>query len=182
MINQGKWAVLTATLFLTSLAMNEWVFTNLEFVRGINWIYLPAGIRLVCTLLFGAAGALGLLLASWVACFFYFFPDDFVRGLVGGVIATAAPYLAYRWGRMSLGLRDDLRNLTGGRLLACAVAYALTNSATHHLWFYFNGDRAGLLDGFAVMFIGDLAGSLIMLYALKAVLALLRRDWQHANR
>nr|WP_144630775.1 MASE1 domain-containing protein [Bordetella genomosp. 13] len=180
MINQGKWAFLTATLFLTSLAINEWVFTNLEFVRGINWIYLPAGVRLVCTLLFGAAGAVGLLAASWAACFFYFFPDDFVRALMGGIIAAVAPYLAYRWARAALGLRRDLGNLTAGRLVICAVAYALVNAVAHHLWFYFHGARAGLLDSLAVMFIGDLTGSLIMLYALKALLAVLRRSRHHA--
>lgn len=175
MINQGKWAVLTAILFLASLAVNEWVFTNLEFVRGINWIYLPAGVRLVCTLLFGAAGAVGLLIASWIACFFYFFPDDFVRSLMGGVIAALAPYLAYRWAQAALGLRSNLRNLTARRLAVCAVAYALMNACAHHLWFYFRGEHAGLLDGLAVMFIGDLSGSLIMLYTLKALLAALPR-------
>src|SRR5690606_13063323 len=108
MINQGKWAVLTAALFMACQAINEWVFSHLEFVRGINWIYLPAGVRLVCTLLFGAAGAVGLLVASWITCFFYLFPDDVGRSLVAGVIATLAPYLAYRWAREALELRSDL--------------------------------------------------------------------------
>jgi hypothetical protein len=46
------------------MAINEWLFTPFEFARGINWIYLPAGVRLLCTLLFAAAGAIGLLLVS----------------------------------------------------------------------------------------------------------------------
>jgi len=90
-LEQGKWVLLTVVLFLASLAANEWFFAGSEFVRGINWIYLPAGVRLICTLLFGVPGMLGLLVASWIACFGYFFPDDFMRSLAGGLLATCAP-------------------------------------------------------------------------------------------
>lgn len=47
-LEQGKWVLLTVVLFLASLAANEWFFAGSEFVRGINWIYLPAGVRLIC--------------------------------------------------------------------------------------------------------------------------------------
>ena len=53
----------TTLVFLLALIANEWIFRHSEFVRGVNWIYLPAGIRLLCTLLFGALGAIGILIA-----------------------------------------------------------------------------------------------------------------------
>ena len=65
-------ATATVVLFLSMIALNELLFTRLEFARGINWIYLPAGMRLLCILLFAEAGAIGLLIASWLICFFYF--------------------------------------------------------------------------------------------------------------
>jgi hypothetical protein len=46
----------TIVLFLLMLAINEWLFKYAEFVPGINWIYLPAGVRLLSTLLFGGPG------------------------------------------------------------------------------------------------------------------------------
>jgi hypothetical protein len=85
----------TMILFAIALAINEAFFTKLEFAAGINWIYLPAGVRLLCTLLFGEAGAIGLLLISWAVCFFYFFPNDPIRSFAGGILASAAPYLVY---------------------------------------------------------------------------------------
>ncbi|MCY1535814.1 hypothetical protein D9M68_712360 [compost metagenome] len=173
-LGQAKWALTTAILFLASLAVNECVFTNLEFVRGINWIYLPAGVRLVGTLLLGLPAAIGLLIGSWIACFFYYFPDDVVRSLAGGIMAAAAPYLAYRWARAALHLRPDLGNLTAWRLVVCAVVYALVNTTIHHTWFFFQGERAALPGGFVAMFTGDVTGSLFVLYALKTVVALLR--------
>ena len=124
--------MMTATiiLFLGALALNELLFARLEFVRGVNWIYLPAGIRLLCTLLFGEAGAIGLLLVSWAVCFFYFFPDDVIRSFMGGILASAAPYLVYRIMQRHAGMAPTLKNLTPARLLWCAVAFA--NSASTH--------------------------------------------------
>ncbi|MDH1298739.1 hypothetical protein [Achromobacter sp. GD03932] len=171
-LDQGKWALVTMALFLGSLVVNEWVFTNLEFVRGVNWIYLPAGVRLICTLLFGLPAALGLLAGSWIACFCYYFPDDMLRSVAGGIMAAAAPYLACRWARSALRLQPDLGNLTAWRLLICAVVYAVMNTTIHHLWFFLQGERAVLADGFIAMLTGDIAGSLIVLYTLKVVSAL----------
>lgn len=174
-LRQGKWVLATTFLFLASLAINEWVFTNLEFMRGVNWVYLPAGVRLVATLLFGLPGAMGVLIGSWTAYFFYHFPNDVVQSVAGGIMEAAAPYLAYLWARSALRLRPDLGNLTTGRLLACAVSYALVNSAIHHAWFFLHGARETLATGFVAMFIGDLTGALFVLYALKAATAVLRR-------
>jgi hypothetical protein len=84
-------AVITALLFLAMLALNQWIFSELEFVRGVNWIYLPAGARLLCTLLFAEAGVVGLFVVSWLVCNFYFFPDDWLRAFAGGTVATLAP-------------------------------------------------------------------------------------------
>ncbi|HEU4853164.1 MAG TPA: hypothetical protein VFT37_13515, partial [Telluria sp.] len=83
----------TMVVFLLALAVNELLFRWLEFVPGINWIYLPAGVRLLCTLLFAEAGVAGLLLVSWLVNFFWFFPNDPVRAFAGGIVATAAPWL-----------------------------------------------------------------------------------------
>ncbi len=77
------------TLFLLMLVLNEIKLFSLEFVRGVNWIYLPAGvIRLLCTLLFAEAGAAGLLIVSWLVCFLYFFPDDWIRSFSGACVAA----------------------------------------------------------------------------------------------
>ena len=49
------WSI-TGTLiaFLVSLWINQEVFTQTSFVRGINWIFLPSGVRLLSTLLVGS--------------------------------------------------------------------------------------------------------------------------------
>lgn len=164
----------TMVLFLAMLGLNDWLFRRLEFAPGINFIYLPAGMRLLCTLLFAEDGALGLLLVSWLVNFLVFFPHDSERAFVGGLLSTAAPWLVYRGARRFWGLEATLRNLTPRQLLALALAYSIANPLVLHLWFAWRGQH-DLLRGFAAMAIGDLSGTLIVLYALKGLLALLPR-------
>ena len=164
--------VLTFALFLAMLWANDWLFRRLEFAPGINWVYLPAGMRLLSTLLFGEAGALGLLLVSWFVSFVYFFPNDPSRAFIGGILATLAPWLVYRGAKRVYGFQGSLRNLTSGRLLVLALVYSVASPLLHHLWFALRG-QDDLLRGFLVMAIGDLTGTLIVLYGIKGLLALL---------
>lgn len=173
---QMKFAIAsgTAVLFLGAIGLNELLFARFEFAAGISWIYLPAGVRLLCTLLFAEAGALGILFASWFICFFYFFPDDPIRSFAGGILAALAPWLTYRLliaGRIG----TSLAGLGPWRLLGCAVAFSIASPALHHLWFALQGQREGLLDSFVVMASGDFVGTLIVLYTAKLLLSLRRR-------
>jgi hypothetical protein len=159
----------TVVLFLAALAVNHWLFLRLEFAAGINWIYLPAGVRLLATLLFAEAGAVGLLLVSWAVNFLLFFPDDPQRAFIGGIISAAAPYGVYLIARRVDGLQSSLANLTPRRLLVLAVAYATVNPLLHHLYFAWRG-QPDLITGFIAMATGDLVGTLIVMYAFRALL------------
>jgi hypothetical protein len=161
----------TILMFIAALAINELLFTRLEFAPGINWIYLPAGVRLLSTLLFAEAGAIGLLLVSWGVCFFYFFPNDPIRSFMGGILASISPYLVYLGMQRSFGLRASLVNLTPARLLLCALAFSIASPLLHHLWFWLYEDKPDLLHGFVVMATGDFCGTITVLYAAKFLLA-----------
>ena len=166
---QAALVLATMLLFLATLVINIWLFPKLEFVPGINWVYLPAGVRLLCTLLFAEAGAVGLLLVSWLVCYFYFFPDDNLRSFMGGILASAAPYMVYKLSQRIYGIGASLANLTPARLLSLCLAYAIASPLFHHIWFAIQG-QPNLAHGFLVMFIGDLNGTLIVIYTMKFVL------------
>lgn len=168
---QAAMVFATMLLFTGTLVVNEWLFARLEFGPGIHLVYLPAGMRLLCTLLFAEAGAVGLLLVSWAVSFLYFFPGDPVRAFMGGVLAALAPYLVYRLAGRAWGLRASLAHLTPSRLLVLVLAYSVASPLLHHAWFALRGEPA-LLDGFLAMFVGDLVGTLIVVYTMKALLSL----------
>lgn len=168
---QASMVVGSAILFLLVFLANEWLFNSAQFevVRGMNWIYLPAGMRLLCTLLFGGAGAIGVLIASWITCVFYFFPDDPLRSFAGGIASAVAPYLVYKLAQQLYGLQASLANLSPKNLLLLSVAYSIANPALHHLWLLMRGES--LTSAFFVMVIGDLLGTLVVIYTMKLILA-----------
>ena len=168
---QAAMVLATIAAFSAMLALNVYLFRALEFAPGINYVYLPAGMRLLCTLLFAEAGAFGLLVVSWAVSFLLFFPGQFERPLWGGIIAALAPYLVYRLARWRYGLGASLASLTPARLLVLAFAYSLVSPLLHHLYFAWAGQHH-LLRGFFAMFIGDLSGTLIVIYGIKALLSL----------
>ena len=167
-------SVVGSVVFYLFLArLQDWVFPNVEFVRGVGWIYLPAGARLLCPLLLGLPGAVGVLLGSWAESFFHLYPDDPVRSFVGGISSALAPYLVYLFALRVLGMQASLANLTSRRLLLLVPLFGVASPLMHHLWFWIHGDQVDLARGFAVMAAGDMLGALVVLYALKGMLGLL---------
>jgi hypothetical protein len=171
------WSI-TGTLiaFLVSLWINQQVFTHTSFVRGINWIFLPSGVRLLSTLLVGFDGFIGLLVGGLLMDFFYWFPHDPVRAIAGAILGSLAPYLVYRLALERYDLKASLTNLTPKRLLVLAVAYSVANPLLHHIWFALTGTTANWFESFFSMVVGDLTGALIMLYTMKGILALLPKQ------
>jgi hypothetical protein len=157
----------TALVFLLTLVANEWIFQHSEFVRGVNWVYLPAGMRLLCTLLFGGSGAVGILVASLISCFFYYFPNDPIHATFAAIISALAPYLVYLFATRKLGLRPSLGNLTAGRLLLLILLYSTAGPAMQQIWNVLNNNAEGAGARFVVMVIGDLTGTIAIVYALK---------------
>jgi hypothetical protein len=171
------WSIVgTVVVYVLALWLNELVFTHTEFLRGVNWIYLPTGIRLLSTLLLGADGAIGLFVSGLIVDFAYYFPHDPIRAIVGAVISAVGPYAVYRLALERYGLKASLMNLTPTRLLVLAVAVATANTVLHHIWFALTGDTRNFVERFCMMYLGDLLGALITLYAMKGILALLPRS------
>ena len=167
-------SILGSVAFYLSLArLQDWVFPNVEFIRGVGWIYLPAGARLLCPLLLGLPGAVGVLLGSWCECFFHLYPDDPLRSFAGGISSALAPYLVYLFALRVLGMQASLTNLTSRRLLLLVPLFGVASPLMHHLWFWLHGDQVDLAQGFAVMAAGDMLGALVVLYALKGMLGLM---------
>jgi len=162
----------TVVVYMLVYMANDWLFKQIEFTQGIAWVYLPAGIRLICTLLFAESGVLGILIASLLTSSIYaIFPGDPVTTVGYSVISALAPYLAYRFTLQEMRLQRSLSNLTTTRLLACILLYGLTNPLLQLMWFVMRGISYHFWSGLIVMSIGDLTGSLIVVYAIKMLLS-----------
>ncbi len=165
---------ISAALYLGFFWINEWLFSTTALHDGANWIFLPAGLRLLCTLIFAGEGAIGLLIASLMSVFLRNDSMDDLTSIGSALVSAGAPYLAYR-AALKFGMPASLEKLSAAGLSLLALMYALTSSFLHSFWFAARGFFPDFLHGWSAMFIGDLAGTMIMVYLLKIILALVRR-------
>ncbi len=163
----------STALYTGFFILNEAFFSGLEFDIGVNWIFLPAGMRLLCTLLFGLEGAIGLFIAGLIVINFYFPTFDLITGIGAAFITAGAPYLVYRLA-LSRGLSPSLQKITPKTLGMLILIYAITSPLSHQLWFALRGFSPDFLSAVFAMFVGDLLGTLIIIYSIKLCLALIK--------
>lgn len=159
--------------------MNDWLTTHLTFGLGVSWIYLPAGLRLFLTLIFGLPGALGIAVASFFISYLGHFPHELTTCIGIGLISGFAPYLARVFVLSNMDISPDLSNLTLPKLVICTLIYAVLSAALHQLWFSVRSlDETGSFDHFLVMLIGDVLGTTVLVGLIKVGLDLLKPSKQ----
>ena len=158
---------LCAALYMGFFYFNGYITSHLENAKGVNWIFLPAGLRIFLTLLFPYAGAIGLATASILISLLGYYDVDLVTILGIGVISGLAPFLGRYFAIHNLQVRPDLSNLTIMQLLNSILAYSLLSSGLHQLWFKTRGLDSGSLNHFIAMYIGDVLGSILIVAIIK---------------
>jgi hypothetical protein len=157
--------------------INDWLTEHLSYGLGVNWIYLPAGLRLFLTLIFGLSGALGIAIASFVICFFGQFPFELTTYIGIGLISGFAPYLARLFVVSNISISSDLSNLSLQKLAICILIYAALSSGLHQWWFAIRGlDESGSMSHFLAMFTGDVVGTVMLIALVKYGLDLLKQS------
>ena len=74
-------------------------------------------------------------------------------------------------------LDADLSNMNLQKLLLCILIYALMSASLHQYWYATVGlENTGSLNHFAVMAIGDVLGSILLITLIKASLDLIKRS------
>ena len=168
--------VLSAISYTFLFYINNWLTSELVFSLGVNWIYLPAGLRLFLTLIFGLPGAIGIALASFLISYLGEFPHDITVCLGIGLVSGFAPYLARVFVMSNVRLTSDLSDLNFQKLVICILIYALLSAGLHQWWFSTMAlENAGGLSQFSVMFIGDVLGSLLLISLIKCSLDALKK-------
>jgi hypothetical protein len=152
--------------------LNDWLFRALAYAQGVSWVFLPSGLRLGLVLMFGGAGAIGVVIGSLFVGLDRDQPLEVT--IAAALLSGLAPWLA-RWVCLStLGLRADLSNLKARQLLQMALVFAVISAVLHQVLYVSTGLSESLLKGTAVMALGDLLGTLLVLYGLKVSLSLLK--------
>ena len=167
---------------LTTLAMatglvvlalgNEHLLRDTEVARGVNWIYLPAGLRMCFVLVLPVQGSVAIFAATLLLASRDPTMSWALVAANAGVTAIG-PILARTVALQRLGLRPNLENLSSRMLWVLAALFGVFSTALHQAFFAAIGREPAFLS----MWIGDTLGCLLCLYGLKG-LASLWRGWR----
>jgi len=158
---------LSAVLYIAFFYFNGYITSHLENAQGVNWIFIPAGLRIFLTLIFNYSGAIGLSVASGFIFFMGVYEVDFVTAVGIAAISGLAPLLGRHFAVHNLQVRPDLSNITIKQLVSSIVAYSLLSSGLHQLWFDVRGMDSASWNHFIAMFTGDVIGSILFVAVIK---------------
>ena len=123
--------VISALSYTFLFYLNNWLTSELVFSLGVNWIYLPAGLRLFLTLIFGLPGAIGIALVSFLISYYGDFPHNLILCIGIGLVSGFAPYLARVFVISNVPLTPDLSDLNFQKLVICILIYAVLSAGLH---------------------------------------------------
>jgi len=153
------------------LWFNHWLFIALDYTAHSSWIFLPAAMRILGVLLFGWAGAVGLVLGA--AYTMHWGPVlEIPHQVLLSASSGLAPLVAVMICRRLFGIADDLGGLRAVHIVALSIAGAAANSLLANGTLALAGEVRGDLMPLVVMFLGDLNGTAIVLFLVSTMLAL----------
>ncbi len=183
--NSSEWffgCAISALAYAFLFFINSWLTNDLVFSLGVNWIYLPAGLRLFLTLIFGLPAAIGIAIASFLISYYGEFPNDLTLCIGVGLVSGFAPYLARIFVISNVRLEPDMSNLSLQKLLICICVYAALSAGLNQWWFSTAAlENTGGMNHFFVMFIGDVLGSLLLISLIKYSLDFLKKTRKTAH-
>lgn len=165
---------IAAILYAVSFLINSYVMGSFSFSLGVSWVFLPAGLRLLLTLLFDKNGAIGIAIAS-IAISLGFYFEDPVLGIGAGVISGLAPYIAKLLVFPDKGSSRDLSQLDAKQLLNCVFVFSVVSPLMHQAWYLLHNQETLFFEHLGVMIIGDLIGTLIVIYLAKVAIFLYKK-------
>lgn len=165
--------MISAGLYWLGFEVQTWLFQFSEHVAGVNWFYLPAGLRVLLVLVLGMNGAIGIVLASVVINL------QHMQDLNGPILVLTAlasglgAWFALAFMRWKEVISASLSGLTSAAMLQYALLYSALNAFFHQsVWWLFKREGAMFMVDVWPMFVGDLLGAAVFLYGLKIVLQL----------
>ena len=151
------------------VAANDAIFQQFILTPYASLIYLPAALRVIFPLVFQNAGYWGIILGSF----------GVVQGKVNdgtldvvllAILSGLAPYIGISVFKMLFETRPDLADLKPVHLLALALLCAVSNATLLNIYFSMSGRLMQPLNNLLTILIGDILGTVIVLYLASFVL------------
>ena len=170
--------VLSAIAYLACFKLNSWLFSA-QYAQGVNFIFLPAGVRLVVFLLFGMLGSSGIAVASiYLSRQETTGLSDLPGLLLVGAVSGYAPWIAgWVFSRVET-VEVDLNQMNGKQLLQLALLSSLISGSMMQMLRHSGAPVEEFLSTAFFMAVGDFVGILLTLYAVKFSIEMVSRMWR----
>jgi len=136
---------------------NDLIFSLFEFSDHVNWIYLPAFLRLANVLILGPLfGSISTAVGVWLICFFQ--NDLLSVALLNSLAGILGPLLSFRVFTIFKGRAAQISFIQD--LLILAAIYSVMNALTHHLaWAIGEPEEFLSISQIPIMIFGDFIGA-----------------------
>ena len=169
---------LSAVLFVGFFQFNGFAFSAFEHSQGVNWVFLPAGFRVILVLVLGLPGAIGLMLGSWFIDRDLLTGPSYALAVANGLVADLTPWLVMKYLHKRQWLSQQLHTITPPQLFQMILIFAASSAVMHQLvWLLLERPGLNIWVDVWPMFVGNATGTLLMLYVMKFVL-----DWAQSKR
>ena len=159
-----------ALMWVGLFLLNSWLFKQFAFSEQVSWIFLPAALRMLAVLVLGWVGVAGIFLGSAITGVFVMGKIEGSQILIGSALSALSPTLALLLCAYAFGMRANLVGLSASKLLILSVVAASFTAVLHNIHFALSGQVDAVGDSLLAMFIGDLVGTLVVLYLAKLIL------------
>ena len=173
--------VVALVSFFVFFLINQSVFEIFSVSENINWIFLPAGLRLFFILVYRHRVLVGLFLGSLLASVYLtqetLSPFTLCLALASTINPLIALYAMERW---TPHFNLTLQNLDLEAIMSLAIIQAFFSTTLHHLIFLGFGKtlHENFLGELLTMFFGDLFGILFMLGLLTLGFKLILKSYK----
>ncbi len=161
-----------AVTYFYAYHLNLYWFDWIEFSHGVNWIYIPSGLRLLFVLLLARLGGIGIAVSTIYINYTLGDTDAHVFNIVTGIISGASPCIAYSLARRWFHLDPLLVKLTGRDFFKLAALFAVVNALLHQVWYFWADKTPDFLASTLAMAMGDWFGSVLVLATVSFVIQL----------
>ncbi len=167
---------LSAVIYFLGFQLNDYLFSTIEFSHGVNWVFLPSGLRLILVLVLVEYGAIGISISSFLIGYEFYFEDNYFEIIVTSIISGFSPLLARYLSIRFFNVEPNLKNTTSRDLLKLSVLFSTISASLHQIWFVINHRTEHFLDATFVMSLGDWLGTALVLALASVLVAFLKKN------
>lgn len=177
----GSGTLSSALRYLLTFAMlsGAWVWLYKLNAMAFDWlaiswhasaIFLPAALRILYPLAFGARGIAALVFAGYIVIPQY--ASDPLHRLALAALSGLAPVAGIAASNRIMYFSPDLSNLTGRHILLISTACALSNAVFLNAYLWLAGSELPSFAHIGMVFLGDVSGAAIVFFGLSLILNL----------